>query len=154
MAQAQNAILGCVLGAALVLEARADITAHLRTTPAGEYRITYWTSGQGLPQNTVTCLLQTRDGYLWVGTRYGLARYDGVRFKDLSAQLADRDEGDLNVQGLAQDGAGRLWVHTLNGLACYQGGRFAHCSLFSGTNDEPIQRIHAAQRGDPFPGGI
>ena len=44
------------------------------------YRVTRWTTDQGLPQNRISCLKQTRDGYLWLGTWFGLARFDGVRF--------------------------------------------------------------------------
>src|SRR5580658_5700955 len=39
-----------------------------------------WQSEQGLPQNKVTAMVQTRDGYMWVGTYSGLARFDGVHF--------------------------------------------------------------------------
>src|SRR5512135_3773392 len=39
-----------------------------------------WQAEQGLPQNKVTAVLQTRDGYVWAGTYNGLARFDGVRF--------------------------------------------------------------------------
>src|SRR5437867_5971338 len=46
-----------------------------------EYRVTHWTAERGLPQNAIKALLQTRDGYLWIGTLNGLARFDGVRFK-------------------------------------------------------------------------
>ncbi|MFN2239797.1 MAG: two-component regulator propeller domain-containing protein, partial [Thermoanaerobaculia bacterium] len=45
-----------------------------------QYRIDGWQTEQGLPLNTVHTFLQTRDGYLWVGTGGGLARFDGVRF--------------------------------------------------------------------------
>jgi ligand-binding sensor domain-containing protein len=38
-----------------------------------------WRTIDGLPQNSVTALAQTPDGYLWVGTQGGLARFDGVR---------------------------------------------------------------------------
>src|SRR5947207_7734427 len=44
------------------------------------YRVTRWTTEQGLPQNRISCLKQTRDGYVWLGTWFGLARFDGVRF--------------------------------------------------------------------------
>src|SRR5262245_32292586 len=40
-----------------------------------------WLTGEGLPQNAVNAILQTRDGFLWVGTDGGLARFDGVRFR-------------------------------------------------------------------------
>src|SRR5437764_12008242 len=39
-----------------------------------------WTTEQGLPQGPVTAILQTRDGYLWVATFGGLARFDGLGF--------------------------------------------------------------------------
>jgi polysaccharide pyruvyl transferase WcaK-like protein len=39
-----------------------------------------WTTDEGLPDSSVLSITQTRDGYLWIGTRGGLARFDGVRF--------------------------------------------------------------------------
>mgnify|MGYP003494359123 CR=1 FL=1 len=45
-----------------------------------QYRVDGWQTEQGLPQNTAQAMYQTRDGYLWVGTGAGLARFDGVRF--------------------------------------------------------------------------
>lgn len=50
-----------------------------------------WTTANGLPQNTVTGLAQTPDGYLWLSTFDGLARFDGVRFNIF-------DRGKLPVQ--------------------------------------------------------
>ena len=45
-----------------------------------QYKIDGWQTEQGLPQNTVQSMYQTRDGYLWVGTGAGLSRFDGIRF--------------------------------------------------------------------------
>src|SRR4051794_10031402 len=39
-----------------------------------------WTTGDGLPDSSVTAIAQTPDGYLWVGTYNGLVRFDGMRF--------------------------------------------------------------------------
>src|SRR5262245_33350409 len=71
-----------------------------------QYNLDAWTTESGLPQNTITAVVQTRDGYLWLGTFGGLARFDGVRFVVLDksttpalsnsgvhALLADRDGG-------------------------------------------------------------
>src|SRR5437588_6487097 len=44
------------------------------------FRVRRWTTEDGLPQNRVACLTQTHDGYLWIGTWAGLARFDGMRF--------------------------------------------------------------------------
>ena len=51
----------------------------LRADPAWNV-VETWRQPQGLPQNTVLSLLQTRDAYLWIGTKGGLSRFDGVRF--------------------------------------------------------------------------
>ena len=66
-------------------------------------------------------ILQTRDGYLWIGTGGGLVRFDGVRFKVFG--LA---EGlpSLHVKALLQDRQGAIWIGTANGLCRYQAGKF------------------------------
>ena len=45
-----------------------------------QYRFDKWSTDEGLPQNTVSAILQTRDGYLWLATAGGLVRFDGLRF--------------------------------------------------------------------------
>ena len=81
-----------------------------------------WTKEKGLPDNSVTAVLQTRDGYLWVGTSAGLARFDGVRFVPVAPALA-KSNAAIRVTALCEDLAGRLWVGTQeNGLLCYADG--------------------------------
>lgn len=53
---------------------------------AAEYRLKVWRTEEGLPHNQVNCLAQTADGYLWVGTVNGLARFDGQRFEVYDAR--------------------------------------------------------------------
>src|SRR5436190_701062 len=48
---------------------------------SAQYRFDLWTTDDGLPQNSVSNILQTSEGYLWMTTFDGLVRYDGVRFK-------------------------------------------------------------------------
>src|SRR5215468_4887327 len=50
------------------------------TLIASDYFVRSWQVEDGLPQNSVTAIIQTHDGYVWVGTYTGLARFDGVRF--------------------------------------------------------------------------
>jgi ligand-binding sensor domain-containing protein len=50
-------------------------------TTLAQYRLESWTNDNGLPQNTVRSITQTRDGYLWLTTFDGLVRFDGVQFK-------------------------------------------------------------------------
>ena len=125
----------------------ADPMAHLRTTTTEEHRITHWTSEQGLPQNTVTSLLQSRDGYLWIGTRYGLARYDGVQFTDYSAQLSELGSEELDVRGLAEDTAGRLWLVTPRGLVCFDQGRFQGYTFTNAPFHGGLRQIAAHPQG-------
>ncbi len=79
----------------------------------------------GLPDNTVTALLQDRFGFLWVGTRNGLARFDGYRFETWAADTDPDPSGSHDglssgsVTGLFEDGRGHLWVMTWNGLNRY-----------------------------------
>lgn len=49
-------------------------------TLTAQYRIESWTTDNGLPQNSVRSIIQTRDDYLWLTTFDGLVRFDGVRF--------------------------------------------------------------------------
>ena len=63
------AVLMAVPGTAL--DPRRAITQYLQSA---------WATDAGLPQTSVYSIAQTTDGYLWVGTELGLARFDGVRF--------------------------------------------------------------------------
>src|SRR5579883_783199 len=91
--------------------------------PISRYLHQTWQSAQGLPQNSVFSLAQTSDGYLWVGTEEGLARFDGVRFT-----VYDRSNSKLpnNVVLALQSGRnGTLWVGTYGGgIARFQNGVF------------------------------
>lgn len=74
-----------------------------------------WDTEGGLPQNTVNAIAQTRDGYLWLGTQAGLARFDGVRFTvfGLSDGLPS-----IQVLALHEDKEGNLWIGTIGGGLC------------------------------------
>jgi signal transduction histidine kinase/DNA-binding response OmpR family regulator/ligand-binding sensor domain-containing protein len=66
----------------------------------------------GLANLALNCLLQDRDGLLWVGTQNGLFWYDGKSFHD----FAPRDLVSKDVQALHESSAGTLWVGTRRGL--------------------------------------
>jgi ligand-binding sensor domain-containing protein/signal transduction histidine kinase len=68
----------------------------------------------GLPQNAVIAMTQSRDGYLWLGTQQGLARFDGVHFKTFN----DGNTPGLDsttITKLFEDSRGNLWIGTQNG---------------------------------------
>ncbi|UCH94195.1 MAG: helix-turn-helix domain-containing protein [Candidatus Aminicenantes bacterium] len=78
------------------------------------YMVTAWTIGDGLPQNSVLCLIQTREGYIWFGTQSGLVRFDGVRFRIYNRWNTKGLKND-RILALYQDTRGVLWVGTDGG---------------------------------------
>ena len=74
-----------------------------------------WLTENGLPQNTVHSIIQTKDGYVWIATEEGLARFDGVKFTVFDKQnTPELKSNDIRV--LVADRRGALWIGTANGL--------------------------------------
>lgn len=104
----------------------------LAASAAGQYRIDSWTTENGLPQNSINGIAQTPDGYVWFGTKDGLVRFDGVRFKVFNKSNSDGITNN-RVADVRKDNAGRLWVSSEDGsLLFYEHGRFA---VVVGPND-------------------
>jgi ligand-binding sensor domain-containing protein/signal transduction histidine kinase len=90
-----------------------------------------WRTDSGLPQNTVHSMLQSRDGYLWLGTDGGLVRFDGVEFVTFDTENTPQLASDI-VYDLFQDDSGTLWISTGAGLVSYAGDAFAAYSRAQG----------------------
>ncbi len=89
-----------------------------------QYTIDSWNENSGLPQSSVLTLLQTGDGYLWVGTEEGLARFDGVSFTVFNGDNTPALSSNY-IGRLFEDSKKNLWIGTLGGgLAIYRGGKF------------------------------
>ena len=86
------------------------------TQPAGSYIRTDFTVEDGLPSNVVNAILQTRNGFLWIGTDAGLARFNGRHFKLIDFR-GPRSAAQGSVRTLAEGPDGDLWVGTHFGLA-------------------------------------
>jgi ligand-binding sensor domain-containing protein/signal transduction histidine kinase len=69
---------------------------------------------EGLPDGEITAIAQTQDGYLWIGTPKGLARFDGSRFRVYTPKNTPELK-DAAVANLLTDHAGRLWIGTADG---------------------------------------
>src|ERR1700761_3116850 len=82
-----------------------------------------WRTDSGLPQNTVHSILQSRNGYLWLGTDGGLVRFDGVEFVTFDTENTPQFKSDT-VSDLLQDASGTLWISTGAGLLSYRSGAF------------------------------
>lgn len=104
--------------------------ALLRTNPftvvdfSKEFQVQSWTTERGLPQNTVTCVYQTHDGYIWFGTFDGLVRYDGIKFTVYDGQNTPAFHNNA-ISSLIEDGQGSLWIGTREGLVEYREHAFS-----------------------------
>ena len=91
--------------------------------PPSEWVVRSWQTAEGLPQNTVNAILQTNDGFLWVGTSGGLARFDGVQFRKFGLLDGLRS---LRISTLAEDQQGAVWIGTTGGgVSRWKDGRLS-----------------------------
>jgi ligand-binding sensor domain-containing protein len=84
-------------------------------SPKEKYSIQTWTTENGLPQNSINDIAQTKDGYLWLATFDGLVRFDGVKFSTFNTS----NTPVLKSNGIKQlfiDYEDRLWIITVDGL--------------------------------------
>jgi len=95
---------------------------------SSSYLLDVWQTDQGLPDDNVNVIVQTRDGFLWVGTGGGLARFDGLQFNVFDA-LNTPELKSGRVLTLFEDREGRLWIGTEGGLTCYETNHFLPCLL-------------------------
>lgn len=107
-----------------------------------------WTKPQGLPDNSVTAVFQSRDGYLWIGTSGGLARFDGVRFVPITPAGRHTNE-TIRVTALCEDAAGRLWVGTQgDGLFSYFKGNLTRYPAAPDVLDDTVNSIAEDSAGN------
>jgi two-component sensor histidine kinase/ligand-binding sensor domain-containing protein len=89
------------------------------------YVVTHWGTNEGLPTNELRPIVQTRDGYVWVGSPFGLSRFDGSRFEVLSPESTPGMKTS-EVMSLAEDSKGRLWIGFFgDGILMYRDGHFS-----------------------------
>jgi diguanylate cyclase (GGDEF)-like protein len=82
-----------------------------------------WSIEEGLPQISVTALVQGPDGYIWAGTQAGVARFDGVRFTSYDPRTSPNMPG-MFIQALFVDSQDRIWTGTYKGAAVFRDGGF------------------------------
>ena len=112
---------------------------------AADFKFQHLNTSHGLPNQQVESMVQDRDGYIWIGTRNGLAKYDGY-----NVETYYHVEGKNNslvhnfVHGLFVDSKHRLWISTENGVSLYRSETDdfrnyynvrGYCTSFVETND-------------------
>ncbi len=87
-----------------------------------QYAHTGWKIREGFTKGTINSMAQTPDGYLWLGTEFGLFRFDGVR-KVPWQPPSDQHLPSNSILGLLTARDGTLWIGAVNGLASWKGGK-------------------------------
>jgi len=132
-----------------------------------------WSTEDGLPQNTVTSMVQTADGYIWLGTFGGLARFDGVKFTVFDSTNAPGLRSN-RILSLFEDQWKRLWIGTEAGeVYTLVDGKFTELESVPGfkrttvwqileddsgrlfiASDSGLERIEFEQDGSIVPGKV
>jgi signal transduction histidine kinase/ligand-binding sensor domain-containing protein len=132
----------CLLALLLVVP-RAVAATFL----AEGYAVRVWQAEDGLPQNMVTSAAQTSDGFLWLGTYSGLARFDGERF-ELYDPANSPGFTDRRVACLFAGADGTLWIgHEAGVITKYRAGKFEPFALSSGNIGEKVIGIGGDEQG-------
>ncbi|HEU4872924.1 MAG TPA: two-component regulator propeller domain-containing protein [Pyrinomonadaceae bacterium] len=126
-----------VAAAALLLLAATRVLALDPNRSLNEFGHQAWLTENGLPQNTVQAIVQTQDGYLWIGTQEGLARFDGLNFTVFDKENTPAFKSN-DIRALHEDKQGRLWISTSYGLVCRHNGQFSSFTVNEGLPDNSI----------------
>src|ERR1700692_272583 len=118
--------LGCILLAtcpyARALDPALDVS---------QYAHTAWKIRDWFAKGSILSIAQTPDGYLWLGTAFGLSRFDGVRIVPLQPP-PDQHLPSPIIRSLVAARDGTLWIGTSNGLASWKNGKLTQYAELAG----------------------
>jgi ligand-binding sensor domain-containing protein/signal transduction histidine kinase len=136
-----------VLAAIFVSAASAEAQGLDPRKALTQYGLDTWTTEDDLPQNSVNTIVQTRDGYLWLGTYGGVARFDGVRFVTFDSGNTESLHSN-GIQALVEGRDGSLWIGTNSGgLTRYREGEFTSYGTLDGLPSEIVRVLYEDQSG-------
>jgi ligand-binding sensor domain-containing protein/two-component sensor histidine kinase len=91
---------------------------HIASAQEPVYR--HFTNQNGLPSSEVYDVLQSKEGYIWFATNYGVVRFDGLNFRVFDKQDGLPENAVFNMQ---KDPSGRIWFNAFNGSLAYWDGK-------------------------------
>ena len=126
------------------------VCAQRSLDPAKEitqYTQNTWSTSAGLPHNSILAIAQTQDGYLWLGTEEGLARFDGVRFVVFDTHNTPA-LGSNHISALLADTKQNLWIGTRGGgLTVFRAGTFKTYTTRDGLTNDAILALKEDDQG-------
>jgi signal transduction histidine kinase/ligand-binding sensor domain-containing protein/AmiR/NasT family two-component response regulator len=119
-----------------------------------QYGRRHWDSEAGLPHDSVDAIAQTPEGYLWIGTREGLARFDGVQFTVFNRSNTEALKAN-SVLALCVSRDGSLWVGTDgSGLILWKDGRFTDYGREIGFHSTTVRALYEDREGTLWAGTL
>ena len=108
-----------------------------------QYILKYWNTENGLTSESTNDLIQSFDGYIWIGTYTGLHRFDGKRFTIFTADNSTLPSP--NILRMDIDKEGILWMGTLHGVCKYENGNFIVPEALEAVKDFSIETIRTTK---------
>lgn len=142
-------IAPAVIALAIVLVQGPRVSALNPSLDVSQYAHTAWNSREGFVPGQVTSIAQTRNGYLWLGTEFGLLRFDGVRVVPWQPP-ANRNLPNAWIRSLLAAPDGTLWIGTLEGLASWADGTLTEYAELAGHS---VNTLVADREGTVWAGG-
>ncbi len=106
----------------------------------------HYTTKDGLPSATVTCIFQDSRAFLWIGTTHGLSRFNGIGFKNFYIKEGLLDEV---IHEIFEDGKGNIWIGTpMGGANCFFSGEFKSFTTEKGLPSNRVESIAADREGN------
>jgi signal transduction histidine kinase/ligand-binding sensor domain-containing protein/CheY-like chemotaxis protein len=133
----------------------AAVAIYANTADAGldpsksltQFHREVWGTEQGLPQNTVPAIAQSGDGYLWIGTELGLARFDGLHFTVFDKSNTPELRSN-KIDALLTDRNGDLWIGTIGGgLSRLSHGKFETFTTEDGLSSNSVLSLFLDRSG-------
>jgi PAS domain S-box-containing protein len=114
-----------------------------------DFSVSEWQVTDGLPYPSIAAIAQSRDGYLWLGTRVGLARFNGATFTTFTTANCP-ELTDSRVTTFCEAPDGTLWIGTASGIAWYRDGKWQRPVLGKQLDEAEVFSIYVGESGDVF----
>lgn len=139
-----------IVSAFILLVGCHSVYALNPSVDVNQYSHKSWLIREGFTKGSVITMAQTPDGYLWLGTEFGLLRFDGMRNIPWQPP-ADQPLPSTTIMSLLAARDGSLWIGTTKGLAKWKDGKLSH---YPELNDKYIFKIIEDHEGTVWASGI